>query len=297
MENYHFCLPGGSRKIQCFGSGGLVVEIPCYPGTGGNSGVRERIINIDTGQGAMETFITHPEQDGPFPVVIIFMDVWGIREELYDLARRVATVGYYCMVPDFYYRMGRLRWAFRDERGKMMSLSKLDEETRHDILQKHNQLTDEQVVFDTGALIGFAAGDEAASDGPMGSIGYCMGGRHAFAVAGVYPDHFRATASLHGTYLMTGKPDSVHLLIGRFRGEIYCGYAEHDPYASMEMVDVLGDLMAGCQVDYRWQVHKGAHHGYALPDRDIFDKMAAERDWEMIFAMFRRQLDQGGARA
>ena len=37
-------------------------------------------------------------------------------------------------------------------------------------------------------------------------------------------------------------------------------------------------------------IHKGAVHGYALPDRDIFDKHAAERDWELIFAMFHRQI-------
>jgi carboxymethylenebutenolidase len=37
-------------------------------------------------------------------------------------------------------------------------------------------------------------------------------------------------------------------------------------------------------------VHRGADHGYALPDRDVFDKQAANRDWEHIFAMFRRQL-------
>jgi carboxymethylenebutenolidase len=37
-------------------------------------------------------------------------------------------------------------------------------------------------------------------------------------------------------------------------------------------------------------VHPGTEHGYALPDRDIFAKPAANRDWENIFAMFRRQL-------
>ena len=41
-------------------------------------------------------------------------------------------------------------------------------------------------------------------------------------------------------------------------------------------------------------VHKGAGHGYALPERDVFDKQAANRDWERIFAMFRRRLDRIG---
>jgi len=41
---------------------------------------------------------------------------------------------------------------------------------------------------------------------------------------------------------------------------------------------------------YIKEVHRGAEHGYALPDRDVFDKQSANRDWEIIFAMFRRQL-------
>ena len=44
------------------------------------------------------------------------------------------------------------------------------------------------------------------------------------------------------------------------------------------------------KVRYRGRVHPAAHHGYALPDRDVFDKTAANRDWEHIFAMYRRQL-------
>ena len=48
--------------------------------------------------------------------------------------------------------------------------------------------------------------------------------------------------------------------------------------------------LPGRPVYYSREVHPGAEHGYALPDRDIHDKRAANRDWELIFAMFRRQL-------
>jgi hypothetical protein len=47
---------------------------------------------------------------------------------------------------------------------------------------------------------------------------------------------------------------------------------------------------SGCPVDYCYEVHPGAEHGYALPDRDIHNKGAANRDWELIFAMFRLRL-------
>jgi carboxymethylenebutenolidase len=55
----------------------------------------------------METFICHPERGGPFPAVFLLMDAPGIREELRDMARRLATIGYYVLLPNLYYRAGR----------------------------------------------------------------------------------------------------------------------------------------------------------------------------------------------
>ena len=55
----------------------------------------------------METFICHPERGGPHPPILFLMDAPGIREELHDMARRLATVGYYVMLPNLYYRAGK----------------------------------------------------------------------------------------------------------------------------------------------------------------------------------------------
>ena len=64
----------------------------------------ERQVEISTKDGRMNTFICHPERSGPHPVIIFFMDAPGIREELRDMARRLATVGYYVLLPNLYYR-------------------------------------------------------------------------------------------------------------------------------------------------------------------------------------------------
>ena len=61
---------------------------------------------------------------------MLYMDVWGVREELYDLARRVATVGYYVMVPDFYYRQGKIRSTFINDKGERISLAGSARKTR-----------------------------------------------------------------------------------------------------------------------------------------------------------------------
>lgn len=169
--------------------------------------MHERMIDIPTADGSMETFVIHPEQDGPFPAVVLFMDVWGVREQLYDLARRVATVGYYAMVPDFYYREGKVRMTFRDKDGKSISFLSLDKQTRDEISATQARLTDGMVMKDAGAILRFLSDQPTAKAGGVGAIGYCMGGRHVLGVAGQYPDRFRACASLHGTSLISQRPD------------------------------------------------------------------------------------------
>ena len=252
--------------------------------------MHERLVEIPTPAGRMETFVSHPEQDGPFPPVIVYMDIWGVREELYEIARRVGTVGYYCMVPDFYYREGKVSHEFRDADNRMISLHALDAERQRQVTAPGRRLSNQMVVDDTGAILSFLGRGEPVRAGGVGAIGYCMGGRHVLCAAGHFPERVIASASLHGTSLVSDAPDSPHRLAKQFRGEIYGGFAEKDPYAPLSMVQELAELLGPCPVEYRYAVHAGALHGYALPNRDIFHARGAARDWEMIFAMFHRKI-------
>jgi carboxymethylenebutenolidase len=250
----------------------------------------EQMAQIGTKAGPMDAFVTHPEEGGPFPAIVIYMDIWGLREELFDIARRIATVGYHCTVPNFYYRQGKVRFEQRDARGRMVSFQLLPAPERERMMVQRRSLTDEMVIEDTGALLDFLH-TQPVRRGPKGAIGYCMGGRHALCVAASYPDDFRATACLHGTLLVNDSALSPHRLAERYRGEIYCGFGELDAHSSPETAAALARAFEGhTNFSYRAIVHPGADHGYPLPDRDVFDKRAAERDWEIIFAMFRRCL-------
>jgi carboxymethylenebutenolidase len=252
--------------------------------------MQERLVDVATPDGPMDTFVTHPETEGPFPVVVVFMDVWGLREELFDIARRIATVGYYCLVPNLFHREGRVRFDFRDGDGRTISFDRLDEKTRARIETTFNALSNAMAMRDVGALIHFLHSDRAARPGAMGGVGYCMGGRHVLCAAGHFPQSFVASASLHATALITDQQDSPHLLTGRFRGEIYCGFGACDRHTPPALVAQFAKLLQAGAAAATCVVHPGADHGYALPDRDVFDKQAANRDWEYIFPMFRRRL-------
>jgi carboxymethylenebutenolidase len=124
----------------------------------------------------------------------------------------------------------------------------------------------------------------------MGGIGYCMGGRHVLCAAASFPERFAACASLHGTALRSDQADSPHRLADRVRGSVYCGFGEKDLHTPPRLVNAIANAFSHPRVHYDCLVHPQAEHGYALPDRDVFDKQAANRDWERIFAMFRRRL-------
>ena len=205
----------------------------------------------------MNTFVIHPAEGGRFAPIVLFMDIWGIREELREIARRIATVGYACLLPDFYYRQGD---DVHSERygpdGRMVSLHRMDADEERKVHEPRSKLTGAMMKDDTAALLEFIDGHDAMRGGPVGSVGWCMGGTAVLAAAGHFPDRFRAGAGLHTTMPITDRPDSPHLLVDRFRGELYCGWGELDHLTPPAMAEELGDLLAPCPVAYRSTMHE-----------------------------------------
>src|SRR5262245_63788468 len=70
----------------------------------------EKEVVITTKHGRQPAFTACPEAHGPFPGIILYMDAPGYREELFNMSRRIAKHGYFCIVPDLYYRYGTLRF-------------------------------------------------------------------------------------------------------------------------------------------------------------------------------------------
>ncbi len=67
----------------------------------------EKHPDIPTADGAMNTFVVHPDEGGPHPVGLFYMDAPGKREELHDMARRLAAVGFFVVLRILYYRRSR----------------------------------------------------------------------------------------------------------------------------------------------------------------------------------------------
>ena len=237
-------------------------------------------IDIATKDGKTTTFITHPERGGPFPVIIFYMDAPAIREELRDMARRLGTSGYYVMLPNMYYRSGVM------ELGPIPPDPEAPERKR--MFGFMNSINIPMVMEDTKALLAYAETQEAANTKIVGTVGYCMSGRYAVNAATHFPDRVKAAASIYGTHLATDQPDSPHLAASKTKAELYFACAETDIYAPQEIIDKVAAGMKGSNNEV--EIYPGTHHGFAFPKRPVYHRDAAERHWERLLALYRRNL-------
>ena len=240
-------------------------------------------IEIPTKDGRVTTFITHPERGGPHPVIIFYMDAPAIREELRDMARRLGTSGYYVMLPNLYYRSGVM------ELGPLPADPESPERKR--MFQLMASINIPMVMEDTRALLAFAESRPAASTEKVGAVGYCMSGQYAVSAATHFPA-VKAAASIYGTRLATDQPDSPHLAAGKTKAELYFGCAETDVYAPMEIVEKVKQQMKADGANAEVEIYPGTHHGFAFPKRPVYDRDAAERHWERLLALYRRNLSR-----
>jgi carboxymethylenebutenolidase len=234
---------------------------------------------IRTPDGMIDCFAARPDGDGPFPPVIVYMDAPGIREELRDFTRRIAGQGYFCLLPDLYYRV----------QGSRFDLSKGEAEVQK-MFAVASTLTIPMVMSDTGAMLDYLA-DNPRVAGHVGVIGYCMSGRYVVAAAASYPQDIAAVASLYGVGIVTDQADSPHLSADRISAELYLGFAEKDEYVGSNVVSELACALEKSGVKYIMETHPGTEHGFCFPGRgSAYKREAAERVWAAVFDLFERKL-------
>jgi carboxymethylenebutenolidase len=242
----------------------------------------EQTLDIATKDGAMETFLCRPDRGTHSPVLFL-MDAPGIREELRDMARRLAAVGYCVLLPNLYYRAGR-----DTKYGLDVLVHGSPEHQRMRAVR--TKMTIPPVMDDVAAMVAFADAHEGVKRGAVGVHGYCMSGPYALAAAARYPDRVAAAASFYGTWLVSDAVESPHLSLGRVKGELYIASAEIDELAPLPMVEELRRLFVAAGSPGELEIHPGVHHGFAFPQRKVYDKPAAERHWERLIALYRRCL-------
>jgi carboxymethylenebutenolidase len=245
-------------------------------------------IEITTKDGICPSYVYRPAGAGPWPAVLVFMDGLGVRPAMLEIGERLATYGYFVLLPDLYYRSGP--YEPMDPYAVFA-----DPERRKILMEKFmSPATPANIMSDTHAFLDFIGAQPDVKPGGIGTTGYCMGGLMSLTAAGTYPDRIAATASYHGGRLATGEPDSPHLLAPKVKSRVYIAGAIEDASFPDDMKERLEAALTSAGVDHKIETYP-AKHGWVFRDIPVYDATAAERHWKTMTDLFAAKLNVAGA--
>jgi carboxymethylenebutenolidase len=235
-------------------------------------------VEIETKDGTCPSYVYRPTSSGPWPAVLIYMDGLGIRPAMLEIGERLATYGYFVLLPDLFYRSGPY-----EPMNPYVVFG--DPDQRKILMERFFALaTPANIMSDTHAFFEYLAAHPDVKPGGIGTTGYCLGGLMSLTAAGKYADRIVATASYHGGRLATDAPDSPHLLAPKIQSRVYVAGAIEDQSFPDEMKERLEVALTRAGVDHKIETYQ-AKHGWVLRDTPAYDAASAERHWQTLTAL------------
>jgi carboxymethylenebutenolidase len=238
---------------------------------------------IATADGPMGVVLTHPDGDGPYPVVVMFHDGPGLRDANRLNAKRIAAHGFAVVMPDRYHRHGDFK--FIDP--YVMRTAKPDDEVVTSFRAMFGSTTDDHMRTDVAALLLWIRSRSVCSTGKLAAIGYCIGARTVLRTMADHNDVFAAAVCFHPSFCADGTAESPHASLPSLKGRLYVGIGTEDKMQSIEMNQPFLDAVTavGGEVD----IFEGADHGFAVPGPQYHDT-SADIGYEKAIALFHSTL-------
>jgi carboxymethylenebutenolidase len=239
-------------------------------------------VTLQAADGPCQAHVFTPEGAGPWPGVLYYMDAFGIRPGMIEMAAHVASHGFVVLMPDLFYRFGPygpldpkevLKGDFRATIGPMMAST-----------------DNHKTADDTAAFIAYLDSRPDVAKTKFGTVGFCMGGGMAITAAAYYPDRIGAAVSFHGGNLATDQATSPHLLLDKIKAELYIAIADNDHSYPPDMAERFEAALNAAGVKHKSEFYEGKLHGWMKPDLPVYDAEAAERGWNALFELYDRAL-------
>lgn len=250
------------------------------------AGVTEADVQIKTPDGMTDAALYTPKGKGPFPGVLVFTDIFGLRPASRAVGRRLATEGYVAVVANPFYRT---------KKGPIMEpavQATFNFAKDAAMLQPHlSVLTPEATTRDELAWLAYLDSlPQVSKKAKLGVDGYCMGGPRVVQASALRPDRVGAAFTAHpGNGLITDKPDSPHLLAPKIKAKTFFAIAQNDAMQKPDIADALKAAYAAAGNPCGAEVFK-ANHGWTMPDSAVYNKDEAERAWVQRLSVYKSAL-------
>ncbi|MBI2756021.1 MAG: dienelactone hydrolase family protein [Chloroflexi bacterium] len=243
---------------------GLLAEVITYPGQGGD---------------LVHAYFARPAGPGPHPSIVLVHHAPGWDELYREMAYRLANHGYTVLAPDLYCRVAH---GAPDDIGAQVRAA--------------GMMPDDTVVGDLAAAMRYLR-SLPTSNGKVGIIGSCSGGRHAFLAACRTPGGFDAVADLWGGRVVASAEELTPKMpvapldyTGDLSAPLLGIFGNDDQNPSPSHVDALEAALKQHGKSYEFHRYDGAGHGFFYYDRTAYRQQQAMDGWSKVFAFFDQHL-------
>ena len=248
-------------------------------------GVKESDVAIKTPDGETDAALYAPAGKGPFPGVLIFTDIFGLRPAFRDMGKRLASSGYVVLVPNPFYRTKKGPLLTADEQASFNFAKDIAK------INPHVGPANAGATVDETAWLAYLDGlPHVSKKAKLAVTGYCMGGPRVVQASALRPDRVGAAMACHpGNGLVTDQPSSPHLLAPKIKAKTFFAIAQNDAAQKPDIADKLKAAYSAAGNPCGAEVYK-ANHGWCLNDGAAYDKAEAERAWSEMLKLYKGAL-------
>ena len=231
-------------------------------------------VRIPVADGEIPAYRAMPAGPGPFPVVLVVQEIFGVHEHIRDVCCRLAREGYLAVAPELYARQG-----------DVSKLGKID-----DILPIVARVPDAQVMADLDAAVAWAAETGRGDVNRLAITGFCWGGRITWLYAAHNP-RLKAGVAWYGR--LEGaetelQPRHPLALAASLKAPVLGLYAGHDAGIPLESVERMRAALQAAGSPSSIVVYPEAAHGFHADYRPSYRAPDARAGWEQLLAWLRR---------
>jgi len=230
------------------------------------------------GASPMSAYRARPATPGPFPGVIVGMELFGLSGHVRDVCEHVAGLGFVALAPDLFHRSAPGIDLPEDAVGRERGFALL------------HQLTREQALADIGAAFDWL---RAAGSDRVGMVGLSVGGHVAYLAATVLP--LAAIAVVYGGWVPTtdiplSRPQPTLAGTAGITGRVLVLVGEHDHLIPSEHRRAIVEALRSAGIRHELVEHAGAAHGFLNPRRSTHHPAAAAEAWQRIDGLLASEL-------
>ena len=239
------------------------------------NGLQAGEVQIKTPNGDIPAYRAMPASGGPFPVVLVVQEIFGVHEHIKDVCRRFAKLGYFAIAPELYARQGDV--------SRMADVQQI-------IREVVSKVPDAQVLSDLDAAVAFAKASGQGDTGRLGITGFCWGGRIVWLYAAHNPD-LKAGVAWYGRLVGDASsltPKQPVDLAASLKAPVLGLYGGADQGIPVSTIEQMKQACQAARKTCEFVVYPDTPHAFHADYRPSYRAEPAKDGWQRLQAWFKQ---------